>query len=123
MVIKEQMWLVLSFISGKVWRVWHWGRERERVTKGDKGRGEIRKEIAKFTGMAQMSLSRTGWEKGMEHLMDSNCKSGTIFTVCSHTFSLFWSRKISVIVKTYQLSFYMFMCAFHLEISSCFHSC
>ena len=30
-----------------------------------------------------------------------------LFTVCSHTFTLFWSRKTSVIVKTFQLSFHM----------------
>ena len=40
--------------------------------------------------------------------------------MCSHTFALLWSRKTSVIVKTFQLSFCVFMCAFHLEISSFF---
>ena len=28
-----------------------------------------------------------------------------IFTVCSHTFTLFWSRKTSVIVETFHLSY------------------
>ena len=45
---------------------------------------------------------------------------GPIFIVCSHTFTLFWLRKISVIVETFQLSFRVFICAFHLEISSFF---
>ena len=52
----------------------------------------------------------------------------TIFTVCSLTFTLFWLRKTSVIVETYQLSFCVFIWNFHPEISvfsarvSCFHS-
>ena len=29
----------------------------------------------------------------------------TIFTMCLHTFTLFWSRKLSVIIKMFQLSF------------------
>ena len=33
---------------------------------------------------------------------------GTIFSVCSHTFILFWLRKTSVSVKTYQLNFCVF---------------
>ena len=41
--------------------------------------------------------------------------------VCSHTFILFWLRKTSVIVKTYQLNFHVFIWAFHLEISSFFY--
>jgi len=32
-------------------------------------------------------------------------------------YSLFWLRNSSVIVKTYQWNFFMFICAFHLEIS------
>ena len=43
---------------------------------------------------------------------------GTIFTVCSQTFTLFWLGKASVIVKIFQLSFRVFVCAFSLEISS-----
>ena len=38
----------------------------------------------------------------------------------SHTFTLFWSRKTSVIVEVFQLSFCVFVCAFPLEISSFF---
>ena len=41
-----------------------------------------------------------------------------VFTVCSHTFTLFWSRKTSMITKTFQLSFCV--CVFHLAISSFF---
>ena len=41
----------------------------------------------------------------------------TVFTVCSHTFTLFWSRKTSVIIETFQLSFRVFMCAFHPKFS------
>ena len=40
-------------------------------------------------------------------------KRGAVFTMCSHTFTLFWSRKTSVIVKTFQLNLHVFMCAFH----------
>ena len=36
--------------------------------------------------------------------------SGTIFTMCSHTFILFWLRKAFVGVETYQLSFRVFIC-------------
>ena len=45
---------------------------------------------------------------------------GAIFTVWSHTFFLFWLRKTSVIVETFQLNFRVFMCAFHPENSSFF---
>ena len=45
---------------------------------------------------------------------------GVIFTVCSHTFTLIRLRKTYVIVETYRLSFPVFMCAFHPEISSFF---
>ena len=37
---------------------------------------------------------------------------GTVFTVCSHKFTLFWLRKTSVIIKTFQWSFHVFVCAF-----------
>ena len=43
-----------------------------------------------------------------------------IFAMYSNIFTLFWLRKTSVIVKTYQLSFCVFICAFHPEISSFF---
>ena len=42
---------------------------------------------------------------------------GAVFTVCSNTFTLFWSRKTSVTVETFQLGFRVFMCAFHPKIS------
>ena len=45
---------------------------------------------------------------------------GAIFTMCSHTFTLFWSRKTPVIVKIFQLSFHVFVCAFRPEIPSFF---
>ena len=41
-----------------------------------------------------------------------------VFTVCSHILTLFWSRKTSVMIKTIQLSFRVFVCAFCLEICS-----
>ena len=42
-------------------------------------------------------------------------------TMCSHTFTLFWLRKTSVIVEMFQLSFHVFIkCAFNQEISSFF---
>ena len=44
----------------------------------------------------------------------------TIFTMCSHTFTLFWLRKTSVIVKIYKISFPVFVYALPQEISSCF---
>ena len=37
---------------------------------------------------------------------------------CSHIFTLFLSRKSSVIVEIFQLSFHVFVCAFCPEISS-----
>ena len=39
---------------------------------------------------------------------------GTVFTVCSHTYTLFWLRKTSVMVEVFQLSFHVFVCAFLL---------
>ena len=46
--------------------------------------------------------------------------TGTVFTMCSHTFTHFWSRKRPVIVERFHLSFYVFVCAFLLDISSFF---
>ena len=43
--------------------------------------------------------------------------SDAVFIMCSHTITLFRSRKTSVIVETFQLSFHVFMFAFHPEIS------
>ena len=40
--------------------------------------------------------------------------------LCSHTFTLFYSRKTSVIVKIFQVNFCAFVCTFPLEISSFF---
>ena len=36
---------------------------------------------------------------------------------CSHTFTLFWSRKTSVIAEICRSSFCVFVCDFHLEFS------
>ena len=47
-------------------------------------------------------------------------KDGAIFVVCSRAFTLFWSRKTSVTVKIFWLSFCVFMCAFPPVISSIF---
>ena len=52
--------------------------------------------------------------------MSKHREGGAIFSVCSHTFILFWLRKTSVSIETYQLSFHMFICASHPEISSFF---
>ena len=38
-------------------------------------------------------------------------------SVCLHIFTLFWLKKTSGIIETYQLSFYAFLGAFHREIS------
>ena len=45
---------------------------------------------------------------------------GIVFTVCSHTFTLFWLRKTSVLIETFQLGFLVFMCTFHQAIFSFF---
>ena len=44
-----------------------------------------------------------------------------IFTMCSHTFTLFWSRNISVIVEIFQITFCVLVCVFSLKISSSIH--
>ena len=43
--------------------------------------------------------------------MWTHCKDGTTCTMCSLTFTLFWSRKTSVIIETFQLSSRVFVCA------------
>ena len=43
-----------------------------------------------------------------------------IFTMCSHTFTLLWLRKTSVIVTISQLSFHVFVCVFPPDISLVF---
>ena len=40
--------------------------------------------------------------------------------VCSQTFILFWLRKTSMSAKKYQLSFCVFICVSHVDISSFF---
>ena len=64
--------------------------------------------------------------KNQSHVKRPHGKwGGTIFTMCSHTFILFWLRKTSVIVKMFQLSFcvcvcvyaWARVCTFHPEIS------
>ena len=40
-----------------------------------------------------------------------------VCTVWSHTFTLLWSKKRSVIFETFQLGFHVFMCAFHQDSS------
>ena len=64
------------------------------------------------TGLSQSEESKCMW---------THCKDVVTWchlTVYSHTFTFFWLRKISVSVETSQLSFCVFICAFHLEISS-----
>ena len=40
--------------------------------------------------------------------------------ICLHTFTLFWFRKTSVIIKIHQISFHVVVCDFPPEISSFF---
>ena len=54
------------------------------------------------------------------HHQNQSSDHGSIFTMCLQTFSLFWLRKTSVIDNMFQLNFRVFMCTFHLEITSCF---
>ena len=54
-----------------------------------------------------------------EHTVNT-VPDSAVFTVCSHTFTLFWSRKTSVIVEIFQLSICVFVCAFRPVISSFF---
>ena len=49
-----------------------------------------------------------------------NLSRGAIFTLYSHTFTLFWTRKAYVIVDTFQLGFCVFKCVFHQERVSFF---
>ena len=44
--------------------------KRERVTKGSKGRDEIRSKIAKVTGILQICLQWIAWENSLEDLVD-----------------------------------------------------
>ena len=46
----------------------------------------------------------------------------TVFTMCSHTFPLVWSRKTSVIIPTFQLSFRVCVCVC-LSSRDCFNFC
>ena len=59
-------------------------------------------------------------ERFQQSQMLPKLSHGAFFTMCLHTFTFFWSRKTSVIVKTFQLGFRVFVCAFHPEISSFF---
>ena len=66
-------------------------------------------------------LSQMSFQSEDSKCMWTHGKGGAIFTMCSHTFTLFWSKKTSVIVEICQLSFHVFVCAFPPKISS-FHS-
>ena len=58
-----------------------------------------------------------------EHMVNTVSHShDAVFTICSHIFNLFWLRKISVIIKIFQISFHVFVCAFPPEISLIFLS-
>ena len=50
--------------------------------------------------------------------MWTRSKDSASFTICSYTFTLFWLRKISVIIKTFQLNFRVLVCALCPEIYS-----
>ena len=58
-----------------------------------------------------------------------NLSCGAVFTVCSHTFTLFWLRKTSEIIEMFQLSFHVFVCLssgdliFSVIVSSFFSYC
>ena len=43
--------------------------------------------------------------ESFKKVMFKKFERGAVFTMCSHTFTLFWSRKTSVIVEKFQLSF------------------
>ena len=58
-----------------------------------------------FFAVSLLSINKTTW-----HLL--HC----VF----NTFTLFWSRKMSVVVETFHLSFLVFVCAFHLDTSTFF---
>ena len=62
--------------------------------------------------LSRSEESKCMWKHGKDGV-------GTIFTICSHTFTFFWPRKTSVI-EIYQISFSVFVCAFPPEISSFF---
>ena len=53
-------------------------------------------------GLCQSEENKHMWTHG---------KDGTIFIMYSHTFILFWLRKTSMGVGTYQSSFHVFTCA------------
>ena len=57
------------------------------------------------------------WKHGKD---DSKWEFWKSTTMCLCTIVHFWLRNTSMIVKTFQWSFHVFKCAFHLEISSFF---
>ena len=58
--------------------------------------------------------SKCMWTHGKDGTTWARC---AIFTMCLQIFTLFWLRKTSVVVEIYQISFRVFVCAFHPEIS------
>ena len=60
-------------------------------------------------------------EAWLKYFDNHRCVSQSeVSTVCSHTFTLFWSRKTFVIVEMFQLSFHVIKWAFYLGIFSFF---
>ena len=89
-------------------------RKRKTLTKNwrdlwRKGTHKHMKTYSKyFDGHRYFSQSEES-EYMWTHDKDRVC-GAVVFTMCSHTSTLFWLRKTSVIVKTFQLSFHTFVC-------------
>ena len=80
------------------------------------GKESSKLQITQKMGKEWITLTkkwRVFWRKGTHKHMETYLRN-----VC--TFTLFWSRKTSVIVKISQIGFHVFVCAFSPEISSFF---
>ena len=73
-----------------------------------------------FLKVPPEGFERNGWREIFPGGTFQKLCSDVIFVVCSHTFTLFWLRKMSVTIKIFRISFCVFVYAFPLEISSIF---
>ena len=88
-------------------------------------RGKVRIRVGDVISIRGRLWSTCTFQKEIKGgLWDLVCtpwlSCGVIFTMSSHTFALFWSRRKSVIFEKYQSSFCVFVYAFPLEFPSFF---
>ena len=100
--VERKYWGTDNTNIGKERENSYWKNEEIAGWKAHKNTWKLNWNISTITdGLSRSEESKCMWTHG---------KVGTTLTICSHTFTLFWSRKTYVIVETFQLSFFVCLC-------------